>query len=80
LDCLVSFLGDLGILSNKLTIFEVDSLYNSIMSDDSKQTQDTRMSYEKFYAWLRGVARVLYAPMLNDNRKALHALLTEVRS
>ena len=88
---MVAFLGDLGLLGNRISVFEAEKVRQSIMSqateedihnDVNTDTEDTVsggdcITYEQFYSWLRGVAVLYYTSEESSSRKALHLLLTK---
>jgi hypothetical protein len=47
-DGFVSFVGDIGLLGNKITVIEIENIRKSIQSTNGKQSPDL-ISYEEFY-------------------------------
>lgn len=78
LDALMAFLGDLGLLGNRVSVFEAEQVRQEIMSQpDVVPSSGDSITYEQFYAWLRGVSTLYYASEESSSRKALHRMLTQ---
>jgi hypothetical protein len=78
LNALVSFLGDLGLLGNRISVFEAERVRQSIMSQPvAIAANGDSITYEQFYSWLRGVSAIYYATEVDSSRKALHMMLTQ---
>lgn len=77
LDALVAFLGDLGLLGNRVSVFEAEEVRDAIVSQAAGTTSSDAISYEQFYSWLRGVSAIYYATEVDNSRKALHMMLTQ---
>ena len=74
---LVSFLGDMGILSNSITVIEIENIRRQIQQNETKHS--SFMSYEEFYLWLRSVACCLFSISPSScPKKSLHKFLVEV--
>lgn len=79
---LVAFLGDMGLLGNRITVLEIENIcrtiYSSRESSHSSTNSRQLMTYEEFYLWLREIACCLYYEQLLCPKKSLHKLLVEV--
>jgi hypothetical protein len=74
----VSFVGDIGLLGNKITVIEIENIRKNLpLSTNGKQIRDL-ISYEEFYHWLRSLACCLYYQQLQCPKKSLHQFLIEV--
>jgi hypothetical protein len=76
---LVAFLGDLGLLGNRVSVFEAERVRRTITLSPSTAGAGggDSITYEQFYSWLRGVSAIYYATEVDSSRKALHMMLTE---
>lgn len=72
----VSFVGDLKLLSNRISLIEVETVFRKALG--SARNAHSSMTYEDFYSCLRSVGCILYINTAENSRRALHCLLTEV--
>ena len=79
MDALVAFLGDLGLLGNRVSVLDAEKVRQSIMVTSSAVVNGgagDSITYEQFYSWLRGISSIYYATEESSSRKALHRMLT----